>query len=68
MVGSGQRIDVVWTVPADAASAPDGWFVGCHIPGHWQKGMVVPIRFVGPGGQPVATPAAIPPATPPSAN
>jgi len=55
VVGSGQRIDVVWTVPADAASAPDGWFVGCHIPGHWQKGMVVPVRFVGPGGVPLPT-------------
>jgi uncharacterized cupredoxin-like copper-binding protein len=57
VVGSGQRIDVVWTVPSDAASAADGWFVGCHIPGHWQKGMVVRIRFVGPGGQLLATPA-----------
>jgi hypothetical protein len=33
-----------WTVPADAADAAGGWFVGCHIPGHWQKGMVAPVR------------------------
>ena len=49
VVGSGQRVDVTWTVPADAATAPGGWFVGCHIPGHWQKGMVVPVRG-RPGG------------------
>jgi len=45
VVGSGQRVDVTWTVPADAAAAAGGWFVGCHIPGHWAKGMVVPVRF-----------------------
>ncbi|HEY4190674.1 MAG TPA: hypothetical protein VGM28_09650 [Candidatus Limnocylindrales bacterium] len=55
VVGSGQRVDVTWTVPPDAASAPGGWFVGCHIPGHWQKGMVVPVRLVGPDGHPEGT-------------
>lgn len=50
VVESGQRLDVTWTVPVDAAAAPGGWFVGCHIPGHWDKGMVVPIRFVDAGG------------------
>jgi uncharacterized cupredoxin-like copper-binding protein len=55
VVGSGQRVDVTWTVPADAGSAPGGWFVGCHIPGHWQKGMVVPVQLVGPDGQPQGT-------------
>jgi uncharacterized cupredoxin-like copper-binding protein len=53
VVGSGQRVDTVWTVPADAASG--GWFVGCHIPGHFAKGMVVPVRFVGTDGRPLPT-------------
>lgn len=61
VVQSGQRVDVEWTVPADASasggtSVPDGaWLVGCHIPGHWAEGMVVPIRFVGSDGRPLAT-------------
>jgi uncharacterized cupredoxin-like copper-binding protein len=46
VVGSGQRVDVTWTVPADATTAAGGWFVGCHIPGHWAKGMVVPVAFL----------------------
>jgi uncharacterized cupredoxin-like copper-binding protein len=54
---SGQRLDVVWTVPADASEAAGGWFVGCHIPGHWEKGMVVPIRFVDDAGVPIASSA-----------
>jgi hypothetical protein len=55
---SGDRIDVPWTVPADAAdraAAHGGWFVGCHIPDHWELGMVVPVRFVGPDGRPLPT-------------
>ena len=55
VVESGQRLDVTWTVPPDAASAASGWFVGCHIPGHWAKGMVVPVRFVDPAGVPLAS-------------
>jgi uncharacterized cupredoxin-like copper-binding protein len=55
VVESGQRLDVTWTVPVDAASDPSGWFVGCHIPGHWAKGMVVPVRFVGRDGRPLAS-------------
>jgi uncharacterized cupredoxin-like copper-binding protein len=43
VVPSGQRIDVRWTVPA-ARQPP--LVIGCHIPGHWAKGMVVPVRFV----------------------
>lgn len=54
VVESGQRTDVTWTVPVTAATAPGGWFVGCHIPGHWEKGMVVPVRFVGADGRPLA--------------
>ena len=57
VVGSGQLLDVTWTVPADAASVAGGWYVGCHIPGHWEKGMVVPVRFVDASGQPLTTPA-----------
>jgi uncharacterized cupredoxin-like copper-binding protein len=64
VVGSGQRIDVTWTVPAEAASAAGGGFVGCHIPGHWQKGMVVPVRFVGADGRPLPTQPGSPVATP----
>jgi uncharacterized cupredoxin-like copper-binding protein len=55
VVESGQRLDVTWTVPSDAASSASGWFVGCHIPGHWAKGMVVPVRFVDPAGVPLAS-------------
>jgi len=64
VAGSGQRVDVTWTVPETAPSASSGWFVGCHIPGHWDKGMVVPIRFVDANGQPLGTPPPIPIATP----
>ena len=63
VVGSGQRVDATLTVPADAATG-DGWFVGCHIPGHWQRGMVVPVRFVGPDGEPLAAPPDLPTPTP----
>jgi uncharacterized cupredoxin-like copper-binding protein len=60
VAGSGQRVDATWTVPANAASTAAGWFVGCHIPGHWAKGMVVPIRFVGPDGRPLGTAPPLP--------
>jgi len=55
VVESGQRVDVTWTVPADAVASGGAWFVGCHIPGHWQKGMVVPVRFVDDLGRAVET-------------
>jgi len=42
VVPSGGRVDLVWTVPQAIASVP--WLVGCHIPGHYAKGMVVPVR------------------------
>ena len=51
VVTSGQRVDVVWTVPLIDAG-DDGVVVGCHIPGHWAKGMVVPVRFVQPSPVP----------------
>ena len=51
VVASGERVDVTWTVPSDAAApaapaADPAWLVGCHIPGHWAKGMVIPVRWV----------------------
>jgi len=58
VVTSGERKDVTWTVPPSAAGDTGGWFVGCHIPGHRAKGMVVPVRFVGSDGRPLATLAA----------
>jgi uncharacterized cupredoxin-like copper-binding protein len=45
VVRSGERVDVVWTVPAIS----DAFVVGCHIPGHWEKGMQIPVRWVGAG-------------------
>lgn len=62
VAGSGQRVDVIWTVPPDAASVT--WFLGCHIPGHWAKGMVAPVRFVNAEGQTIASPPSIPPMLP----
>jgi uncharacterized cupredoxin-like copper-binding protein len=62
-VASGQRVDVTWLVPADPG-APTGWSIGCHIPGHLAAGMVVPIRFVGPGGVPLGSPSAPAPVIP----
>jgi len=46
VVRSGERVDVVWTIPIGSAPL----IVGCHIPGHWAKGMQIPVRFVAPGG------------------
>jgi uncharacterized cupredoxin-like copper-binding protein len=58
VVHSGERVDVTWTVPADAAAAGPAWVVGCHIPGHWARGMQVPITWVAPGAAAVlANPA-----------
>ena len=54
VVPSGQRVDVTWTVPADAAngSSSETLLIGCHIPGHWAKGMVAAIRIVQPSPAP----------------
>jgi uncharacterized cupredoxin-like copper-binding protein len=52
VVESGERIDLTWTVPPDAADSAgttasrSAWLVGCHIPGHWAKGMQVPVVWV----------------------
>ena len=45
VVRSGERVDVVWTVPAITPAA--AWEVGCHIPGHWARGMRIPVTWVG---------------------
>ena len=48
VVKSGERVDLVWTVPADGPASATPWVVGCHIPGHWARGMQVPVRWVVP--------------------
>jgi uncharacterized cupredoxin-like copper-binding protein len=53
VVASGQRVDVVWTVPVSAGGA--AWVVGCHIPGHWARGMQVPVRWGGGTSSPSAS-------------
>jgi uncharacterized cupredoxin-like copper-binding protein len=46
VVATGQRVDLVWTIPADvAAPGAPAWTVGCHIPGHWDRGMHIPVRW-----------------------
>jgi uncharacterized cupredoxin-like copper-binding protein len=42
VVASGERVDVVWTVP----TATTALIVGCHIAGHWGQGMQIPVRWV----------------------
>lgn len=49
VVASGERVDLVWTVPADVADDA-AWVVGCHIPGHWDDGMQVPVRWIDSAG------------------
>lgn len=44
VVASGERVDVVWTVPTGRPEL----IVGCHIPGHWAEGMRIPVRWVAP--------------------
>lgn len=45
VVESGRRVDVAWTVPADAAVVGT-LLLGCHIPGHWAQGMRASIVVV----------------------
>ena len=44
VVASGQRLDVAWTVPTDPAAVGRLLF-GCHIPGHWARGMRGTLRI-----------------------
>lgn len=53
VVESGQTVDLRWTVPLDGPAAADGFLVGCHIPGHFARGMVAAVRWVGPDGVPL---------------
>jgi FtsP/CotA-like multicopper oxidase with cupredoxin domain len=46
VVRSGERVDVAWTVPTSATSGGRPWIVGCHIAGHWEKGMQIPVSWV----------------------
>jgi uncharacterized cupredoxin-like copper-binding protein len=50
--GSGERVDVTWTVPADGP-AQRGFVVACRIPGHFENGMAVQVRWVGEDGVPL---------------
>jgi FtsP/CotA-like multicopper oxidase with cupredoxin domain len=43
VVRSGERVDITFRVPDPGAPA---WIVGCHIPGHFSKGMQVPVTWV----------------------
>jgi uncharacterized cupredoxin-like copper-binding protein len=43
VVRSGERVDVTWTVPPNPATVA-GLIVGCHVPGHYAKGMHVPVH------------------------
>jgi hypothetical protein len=47
---SGERADGRWTVPADGPSGTAPFVVGCHLPGHFDEGMSVPVRWISPDG------------------
>jgi uncharacterized cupredoxin-like copper-binding protein len=49
VVPSGQRVDLVWTIPADAAAVAR-LVLGCHIPGHWARGMRSTLRIAPSSG------------------
>lgn len=49
VVPSGQRVDLAWTVPRDPA-AVGRLLLGCHIPGHWAKGMRGAFRIAPTNG------------------
>jgi uncharacterized cupredoxin-like copper-binding protein len=48
VVASGQRVDLTWAVPGTPAAGR--LVLGCHIPGHWAKGMRAAVRIATPGG------------------
>ena len=54
VVPSGQRVDVTWQVPAAAADVSK-LLLGCHIPGHWQKGMRGTVVVAGSSPPPGAS-------------
>jgi uncharacterized cupredoxin-like copper-binding protein len=45
VVSSGGRADVVWNVPDDPAEVAR-LIIGCHIPGHYARGMKAEVRVV----------------------
>jgi uncharacterized cupredoxin-like copper-binding protein len=49
VVRSGERVDIAWTVPVGSSNpqSATAWVVGCHIPGHWARGMQIPVRWIG---------------------
>jgi len=49
---SGDRVDVTWQVPADGPDK-EGFVLACRIPGHFENGMAVPVRWVGADGVPL---------------
>jgi uncharacterized cupredoxin-like copper-binding protein len=51
VVQSGQRVDVSFTVPGDAVASNLAWLVGCHIPGHLDRGMQAPVAWISPPGE-----------------
>ena len=44
VVTSGERVDVIWTVPRQTEAGAT-YVVACHIPGHLERGMVIPVRW-----------------------
>jgi hypothetical protein len=56
VVASGATESVTYTVPTDVT---EQLLLGCHISGHWERGMAGAVRLVGPGGVPLvaASPA-----------
>ena len=65
VVGSGQRLDVTWTVPADAARRGRRLVRRLPHPGSLGEGDGrCPVRFVGPDGTPLGTPPSLPGASP----
>jgi uncharacterized cupredoxin-like copper-binding protein len=51
VVPSGGRVDVTWTVPSDPLEVAR-LIVGCHLPGHYARGMKAAVRMpaAGPPG------------------
>ncbi len=62
VVPSGQRVDVMWAVPPSPAEVNE-LLLGCHIPGHWEKGMRADVVVAGasaaPSGSSPDAPSAI---------
>ncbi len=54
VVTSGRRVDLTWTVPS-TADLVGRLIFGCHIPGHWAKGMHAALRVATLSGQPSAS-------------